>query len=744
MAEEHLLPDSFLSTVRVWKSQELFVMVQKSWHYGILILTLLILSPGFGLADIDEVSPVEEDSKILEVSAGYSWVSKDDNPNRAAEYSFLEDSSTFNLIYKQDFGDNYVSLVGDFANYNDYFVEGHFDYTTLLRFTVRSERMYHNLDHIPYQDHPEARDPAGTTLINVFDISDPDNPVPAPDLDVVDAYYSDHNPDTDYGRRITIDEVKLRSKIPTYPAHFNLSYWRMEKKGKDQLRFVDENCASACHMQSRNRKIDRVTEEITAGFDAHLGPVDIAFLQTLRKFREKEDPPDDAFNNLFALGRPPGGYIHDEAPDSRLSESTFMINLPPSGGFVSSASYTIGKRENQSNLANGHRKDPETDYQKLAADVTYTPGEHWTVNFRYRMLDLDNDSPSTLTSDELAFNNFGNPISVRDSVDIDRNNYAVFVSYRPSHRLTLKGEFEHEDTDRSDTGIGQHNSFAGISNPNWNLPDNEEINRFRLTFFSRLLEKSALKLNGWYEYTNIDNPAYGTTLSDSNEFFVSASYKPASIWGATGSIDILRGDNNDRTAIQFDSGQVPYDLDRDEKRENLALGFWFVPNDILSAYLNYGWLHSRVDQDVLFGAAPDTSAPGGLTDYTILDDNADYEQRVHTLSAGINLRILENINCRLEGYHIRSSAKFSPDFDSRNSEYFNGDFVGEALANDDDLQEISEVDLRQNGFKARISWKLSEILTAGVAYTFDDYEDKNTNAFDGTAQTFTANLTGIF
>jgi len=730
-------------------------MVQKSLHYGILILTLLIsssalliLSPSSGLADSGDKSPVVEDRKVLEVSTGYRWVNKDDNPDRAAEYNFLEDSPTFNLVYKQDFGDRDVSLVGDFVNYNDYYVEGHFDYKALFRLNARSERMYHNLDHIPYQDDPEARDPAETTLVNVFDISAPNNPVPAPDLDVTDAFYSDHNPDTGYGRKITVDEIKLRGKLPTYPAHVNFSYWRMEKKGKQQLRFVDESCASACHMQSRTRKIDRVTEEIQAGFDAHLGPVDIAFLQTLREFREKEDTPVDNFDfNTLRYFGPPRELQHDETPDSKLTESTFTINLPPSGGFTSSASYTFGKRENESDLKTVTPVDPETDYQKLAADVTYTPGENWTFSFRYRMLDLDSDVPAMQTSDGVV--SPANPFSfsgipVRESIDIDRNNYAAFVSYRPSHRLTLKAEFEREDIDRSDTGTGQHNTFAGISNPNWDLPSNEEIDRFRLTFFSRLLEKSALKLNGWYEYTNIDNPAYGTSLSDNNELFLSASYKPSAIWGATGSIDIVRGDNNDRTAVQFDSGTIPFDLDRDEERENLALGAWFVPSNIFSADLNYGLFHSKVDQDVLFGDEPDVSNPGSATDYTILDDNTDYEQRVHTLSAGLNLRVMEQLNCRLEGYHIRSSSEFSAGFDPRVFEYLSGDFVGEALANTDGLKEISKVNIRQNGIKARIRWGLSETLTAGFEYTFDDYEDRNSNAFDGTAQTFMTSLSGIF
>ncbi len=729
-------------------------MVQKSLHYGILMLTLLlalillILSSAYGLADSIEISPVVEDRKVLKVSTGYRWASTDDNPGRAAEYNFFEDSPTFNLIYKHDFGDKEVSLVGDFVNYNDFYVEGHFDYKALFRLNARSERMYHNLDHIPYQNDSEARDPAATTLVNVFDISEPDNPVPAPDLDVTDAFYSDRNPDVSYGRRITFDEIKLRGKLPTYPAHVNFSYWRMEKKGKQQLRFVDESCASACHMQSRTQKIDRVTEEIKAGFDAHLGPVDIAFLQTLREFREKEKTPVDDFDtNTLRFFGSPRELQHDKTPDSKLTESTFTISLPPSGGFVSSASYTIGKRENKSDLRSVTPVDPETDYHKLAADVTYTPGEHWTFSFRYRMLDLDSDIPAIQTSDGVV--SPANPFSfsgipVRKSVDINRNNYAAFVSYRPSHRLTLKAEFEREEIDRSDTGLGQHNTFAGSANPNWALPSNEEIDRFRLTFFSRLLEKSALKLNGWYEYTTIDNPAYGTSLSDNNEIFFSASYRPSATWGATGSIDIVRGDNDDRTAVQFDNGPVPFDLNRNEDRENLALGFWIVPNDIFSADLNYGMLHSKIDQDVLFGDGPDTSNPGSLTDYTILDNNSDYKQRVQTISAGLNLRFMEKLNCRLEGYHIRSSSEFSPGFDPRAFEYLSGDFVGEALASANELKEISKVDIRQNGIKARVRWTLSETLTAGFEYTFDDYEDRNSNAFDGTAQTFMTSLTGIF
>ena len=688
-------------------------MVQKWLQYGVLIASMVILLPGFTLADIDSAPAEKTKDQTLEFSAGYRWVDTNDQPDRAAEYNYLHDSPTFNLVVKQLTEDKSFSLVGDYINENDYYLEGSFNYKSMVRLNARSERLYHNLDHIPYQNSLEARPP-----------------VPG------EVSYRDDQPQQNYNRRVTFDEVKLRGKLPTYPGHINLSYWRMEKKGDQQLRFAQENCANTCHLQSRTMDVNRVTEEFKVGIDAHLGPVDVAFLQTLREFREKSATPADNFGPTPWMT--PGEYLHDETPDAKLTESTFMINLPTSGGFVSSASYTFGKRESESDLNLVSPVDAETDYQKLSADSTYTPGEKWTFNFRYRMLDIDSDVPSSQVSD--GSSSFNGEIPVRESIDIDRDNYAAYVSYRPTHRLTIKGEFEREDIKRSNTGVGRHDTFKGISDPVWYLPDNETIDRYRLSFFSKLLEKSALKLNGWYEYRDDSDPAYSTSLNKRHELFFSTNYRPTTFWGATGSIDILRGKNDQYTALQFNNGPVPYDLDRDEERENLALGLWIIPNEIFSADLNYGWLHSRVDQDVLFGENPDPNAPLGPTDFTILDDNADYTQKTQTLSAGINLRLPKEVSCRLEGYLINSSAKFSPGFGARDLDYV----TGTDSANREGLEEMSEIDLRQQGVKARLNWNFSETLTAIVAYTFDDYDDADSNVYDGSVQTFTASLTGAF
>ena len=354
-------------------------MVQKWLQYGVLTSSILILFAGGALAAADSTPSDKSDNQILEISTGYRWVDSSGQPSRATEYNYLDDSPTFNLVFKKLTDHKSFSLLGDYINQNDFSLEGSFDYKALLRLNARSERLYHNLDHIPYQDSQEARPPLANEVS-----------------------YQDDQPQKDYNRRITIDEVNLRGKLPSYPGHINLSYWRMEKKGDEQLRYVDENCASSCHMRSRTRDVNRVTEEFKIGLDAHLGPVDLAFLQTLREFREKSATPVDSFGATGfedILWMTSGEYLHDEMPDAKLTESSFLINLPTSGGLASSARYTFGKRKSESDLRVVNPVDAETRYQQLSADATYTPGENWTFNFRYRMLELDNDVPATQVSD---------------------------------------------------------------------------------------------------------------------------------------------------------------------------------------------------------------------------------------------------------------------------------------------------------------------------------------------------------
>ena len=546
--------------------------------------------------------------------------------------------------------------------------------------------------------------------------------------------------------RIDTNEAKVKVKIPGYPAHINLAYWRYEKKGEKQMRFVGENCATACHMQSKTRKIDRVTEEVKAEVDAHAGMIDIALEALFRTFRDREAIPRDYFGG-HDRGRDVSGnpLEHSEDPDSKLSEITIKANTAPSGGLVGSTSFTIGERENQSDLSLISPVRATTDYYKTTADVTYTPGENWTFNFRYRLLDLDSEN-----TDQFGVDGYGNtnenPLDVRDPVDITRSWYEAIVSYRPSRHLTIKGELRREEIDRGNTGPGdRHESQADpiekiIINPEWQLPDEEVITRAKIGFSSRLLNKSAFKLSGWVALQHNDDPAYGTSYGDSQQLFLSSSYNPSPFWGVLANVNLLKQENDEHELHG-------YSLDREKQQQSLSLSTYVTPGDGLSFDLNYGYFRTAIDQDILFGTGsafvpkPPFFRP---VNYAIVDDSADYRQTVHALTLGMTWQALETLSCRLEGHYTQSKASFSPDFDEAGPYPYNiyGPsplYYGE-LPNSSGLKEINELDIRQVGLRSRVNWQIDKDWSCAVEATYDSYDDQNSDLYDGSIQTATVSF----
>ncbi|MCK4536869.1 MAG: hypothetical protein KAT93_07640, partial [Desulfuromonadales bacterium] len=177
---------------------------------------------------------------------------------------------------------------------------------------------------------------------------------------------------------------------------------------------------------------------------------------------------------------------------------------------------------------------------------------------------------------------------------------------------------------------------------------------------------------------------------------------------------------------QFDETPSPvfFGRNRNQNQQNASLGFWINPLAGLSCDANYGYLRSHIEQDLLYGSQSPSFS---------IEDTADYSQTVHTLSAGVNWQITEQLGCRLEGYHIRSKAAYSPDFPAET--------LTLGIATAEDLQEISRVDLRQNGIKGRLNWQISEQWAARFEMALDDYDDQNSSLFDGSVETCMASLT---
>ena len=212
--------------------------------------------------------------------------------------------------------------------------------------------------------------------------------------------------------------------------------------------------------------IDRLTEEFSGAVDAHVGFFDLSFEQLFRTFRVKDPSPVDNFNG-HSYG-PTGGadFQHSEDPESQLMQSTVTLRTALSGGLVADGAYTYGKRENNSDLAGQplgvSGVSAESTYQKVAGNLSYTPISALTLNMRYRMLELDTENPDTITAAYYRAATTTAPISpaagppltfpVRENMDVDRYEYAASAAWRPSQYVTVKGDFQRETINRSNTG----------------------------------------------------------------------------------------------------------------------------------------------------------------------------------------------------------------------------------------------------------------------------------------------------
>lgn len=710
--------------------------------------SLLFVLSGFILAPPSLLAADENSSSSTgSVKAGYQAISTDGNPGRAAEYSFLEPGPILGIDLRGGSGMRHYVFDGAFLNEKDYRAEAHYDQNGVLNINLRTERFFHNLDHIPYfPGAPEARGTNGQA---------------AASNGAVRVQYADQDPDKDYGIRLDINEAHLRGKFKSYPAHLNLRYWRFEKKGNRQLRFVDEGfdhpdintgTCNVCHMQSKTRKIDRVTDEISGSLDAHLGPVDIAVEQLYREFRDRESIPTDTFQGHFL--RPifpqPGLYQHDADPDARLTETTIKLASSSSGGIAGAASLTVGERENRSDLASGQPFGidtvmAETDYYKAAGDLTFTPSPQWTINFRYRLLDLDSDNPDRVIA-------YGNEYIVRESVDLRRSNHEAILAYRPNRNWTFKGEYQLEELNRGNTGGPEpHHGFqapvvaggltaavaGGVTDAVWELPKNELQQRFKVGLLARPLGSRVLKVNLWYQYRTSDDPAYAASYENRHELFFGTTYSPSAHWGVNLTAKALDEENDKQKKFLFDVADNPVgvELDREREQQDVSIGGWANPNSRVMLGANYGFMRTRIRQDLLFGV--DLGNPPAIASHSIEDELVEYSQRVHTVSANAAVRLSEAINFRIDGYHIRSYAEFSPGF-----------FVSapplDLPASSADLKELSRLDIRQNGLSVGLDWLPVPVWTCSFRYAYNDYEDRESSAFDGTAQTYTVSAARVW
>ena len=236
------------------------------------------------------------------------------------------------------------------------------------------------------------------------------------------------------------------------------------------------------------------------------------------------------------------------------------------------------------------------------------------------------------------------------------------------------------------------NIECGIDHPLVSL-----LQPYPLTDINEMTSEMGYATDAWDKFSTKFNRTSPISFENRHELFFGGTYSPSARWGVNLTARALDEQNDRHREVLFRTTtggvvdeEVPVELDREREQQDLTLGLWATPLSRLSAGLNYGFMRTRIRQDLLFGNdLGNSGAATPVPEFSILDEMVEYSQRVHTVSANAALRVTEELNLRMEGYHIRSFAQFSPDFSV-------GSPPLDLPASSAVLKELSRLTIRQN------------------------------------------------
>lgn len=600
-----------------------------------------------------------------EITVGYATASSDDSHSQAVlPYS---EQKSFPVLDLESFwarDSSRLRLDSLVNSKNDYIAELNFDYTGRLRLSLLDESLVHRFDNLPL----------------------PSSSLPLIVTDQLDS-------DVDYDVRFRQQDVALKFSPQLLASHLILRYHRTTKNGAHQLRYLDENCTTQCHIVSRVRPVDQETQEFFVMADAHLGPLEMSLDHLQRRHDNQAAIPTDDFGSGPA-------QQHSVLPDNRYGLTTFKIHSSQAGGLVAAASLSAGKRTNESEQAEMSQVQAETDIFKGAGDLTWTPSPISTFSFRYRIAQIDNQVSSL-------------SLVVPEGIDVIKNTFGAAVVLRPTQKLTAKADFQHEQIRRDHT---QDDSF-------WVVPEDEEIDRLTLDLHYRPFIKSTTRFDLGYLYTRSSDPAYAMSNQNTHVVKAGARISPAYNWGITANLRGEEGENGGVTA-SLSTGQ--YLFDRTSRKGDATLNAWLSPNQKATVGTTLGFSHLLVEQDLRFGRY------AGPTD--VVAPDSEMRQIVRTAALNLNLLLTQKLSCSTDLYHVRGSYHFSPDFQDQ-------DVAALPTLTAGGLKDIDSMELRQNGLSAGLNWQLQERLSLGLRFTYDDYHDAKNKRLDATVQSYKFTVT---
>lgn len=624
----------------------------------------------------DYVFPTIEPEAYLRSGYRYIHVSGD---RKVSEFEFPHSSLTLGGELRVVNERHRLHLDVEYRNQKDYEGDVTYAFKDLVLFRWINSTLYHNLGNTP----PVDLDPstATTAAVEVFDKG------------------------TRYGRTIGMNSLLLRLKVPDFPAHLYFEGFFVNKDGTQQQKFLGGTATfgsgSLPKRVSQKRDVDTDTQIYTIGSNAHLGPIEVDYSHTEKRFNVGSDP-EMIYN--YTGGPAPvtaGRYAHNGLPELKSSTDTLKIHTTYTGQITASATLSKTEKENRENSA-------QADFLFGAADFTYMPSDRITIFLKYRHKESDLESPDfgrikNLTSGILYESAVYQPISSVSDM------YTAAVRFRALPNITLRGEINLENIRRE-------------NNEKWNSPDSTEKTAMILSSDLKLHKDLKLKLK--YTHKNINDPAHNVEPESSDEIYASLSWSP--LRNLTTFLSYInRHESRDSVHyLYLDGSDVEHDLlfgarKVDDERLTGVVNYMLLNN--LSITGSYAFGRTKTKQDLTYacntspGICASAPVPPVLPSGTPFPD-AMVPFRTIFQTFGLDLTYQPTSSLTLNGgvSHTTAQGRFSP-----------SNVLGQSS-----IDDFSELKTRETIYSASGEYRLKNGFGIGLNYQYATFKDAYNNNLD--------------
>lgn len=624
---------------------------------AIMLLTIMFCASPAAAQQTPGATGAENQEEVLEGMIGptYTWVSSKGSP-RAGEYEYLHSSAGGDLNLEWVPLPQRFSLEGHALNQKDYFNEMDYAYRDIVMFNFLARGLYHNLDHYSFgSDDPTTISPRFTDL----------------------------DPNAQYGIENSLRKGFIRFKTPDFPFHLYAGATRIDRSGTMQQRFLSGDLRDV-NKVSQSRDIDWSSTEVRTGMNSHLGPLEFDYNHAEKKFTASGDK---VLYDPYLSMTP-----HNLVPDLTSFSDTVKLHSSLNGRFVVSATYTEGKKKNEDS-------DAKANFRNSAGDVVITPVSGLVLFLKYRHYELSLNNPDTVSTSGIA-----STYAVRDSISSKKDIITGFVRYRLTERVTVKGEYAIETTERnawygdSITPLQLAPVQTGTEPNYWDAAHRTTKTTEKLGISYRVMSRLSVRAD--YTAVQITNPAYAADPDRVNSAKAAATWTPVKWVIALASYGGVR-EKRDALAAPLAGGS------RKTSRDQGLGSLTFLVGKRSSVTASALYFQNKTKETLTYHDA---------TGLPLLEDGVPYADKAQVYSVTVTHALSDNVKLIAEG----------------SKSYSRGDFRNNgSVVNTTGIDFFSDMRIVEDIYTASLETQHSKSMSSELRYQQRHYDDKIDNTQDG-------------